>query len=103
MPFSFRVLVVAGLIALALFVVGPQRGSVDDDLDGNPDIPVVVSGPTLADSASTSDAVSSLSGRPGIVPAMTVESKTFAGRTCRYREPSRCASDSSLSAQQLRC
>lgn len=31
------------IIALTLFVVGPQAGSLDDDGDGNPDVPVVVS------------------------------------------------------------
>jgi hypothetical protein len=40
-PFLSPVLV-AGLVALALFVVGPQAGSLDDDGDGNPDVPVVV-------------------------------------------------------------
>ena len=42
-----RLLLFVELIALALFVVGPLAGSVDDDGDGNPDIPVVVSGATL--------------------------------------------------------
>ena len=32
-----------GMAALALFVIGPQAGSLDDDGDGSPDIPVVVS------------------------------------------------------------
>lgn len=31
------------IIVLTLFVVGPQAGSLDDDGDGNPDVPVVVS------------------------------------------------------------
>ena len=42
-----RSLLFVGLVALTLFVVGPQAGSVDDDGDGSPDIPVVVSGPSL--------------------------------------------------------
>jgi len=41
-PFLF-----AELVAVALFVVGPQAGSFDDDGDGIPDIPVVVSGTTF--------------------------------------------------------
>lgn len=36
-----------GLAALTLFVVGPLAGSVDDDEDGSPDIPVVVSDSVL--------------------------------------------------------
>jgi hypothetical protein len=43
-----RTIVLVGAMALALFVIGPQGGSVDDDGDGNPDIPVVVSGCALA-------------------------------------------------------
>ena len=34
-----------GVAAIALFVVGPQGGSVDDDADGSPDIPIVVTNP----------------------------------------------------------
>ncbi len=44
-----RSLLFVGLVALTLFVVGPQAGSVDDDGDGNPDIPVVVSSPSFVD------------------------------------------------------
>jgi hypothetical protein len=33
------------MAALTLFVLGPQAGSFDDDGDGSPDIPVVVSDP----------------------------------------------------------
>lgn len=35
------------MAALTLFVLGPQAGSFDDDGDGSPDIPVVVSDPLL--------------------------------------------------------
>lgn len=38
-----RAILLIGLAALTLFVVGPLAGSVDDDGDGSPDIPVVVS------------------------------------------------------------
>lgn len=47
-PLLARAIVLVGVVALALFVIGPQAGSVDDDGDGNPDIPVVVSGCALA-------------------------------------------------------
>lgn len=43
------VLLIAGLLALTLFVLGPLAGSLDDDGDGIPDIPVVVYGPSLLD------------------------------------------------------
>ena len=46
-PFLIRSLLLAWLAALALFVVGPLAGSIDDDGDGNPDVPVVVSALTL--------------------------------------------------------
>jgi hypothetical protein len=46
-PLLLRSLLFVGLMALTLFVVGPQAGSVDDDGDGNPDIPVVVSSPSV--------------------------------------------------------
>ena len=46
-PLTARAILLAGAVALALFVIGPQAGSVDDDGDGNPDIPVVVSCCTL--------------------------------------------------------
>lgn len=36
-------LLLVQLIAITVFVVGPQAGSLDDDGDGNPDVPVVVS------------------------------------------------------------
>ncbi len=36
-------LLLVALGAIALFVAGPLMGSVDDDNDGSPDIPVVVS------------------------------------------------------------
>jgi len=39
-----RLLLFAELVAVVLFVIGPQAGSFDDDGDGSPDIPVVVSG-----------------------------------------------------------
>jgi hypothetical protein len=42
-PLLAHSILLVGAVALALFVVGPQAGSVDDDGDGNPDIPVVVS------------------------------------------------------------
>ena len=42
-PWLLRSLLLFGLAALALFVIGPLAGSIDDDGDGNPDIPVVVS------------------------------------------------------------
>lgn len=38
-----RTMLFIGLAAVTLFVVGPLAGSVDDDGDGSPDIPVVVS------------------------------------------------------------
>lgn len=44
-----RTLLLGAIVALALFVVGPQAGSFDDDGDGSPDIPVVVSSCSLAD------------------------------------------------------
>lgn len=39
---GFCPLLLVGLGAIALFVAGPQMGSLDDDDDGSPDIPVVV-------------------------------------------------------------
>ena len=42
-------LLLLGVVAVALFVVGPQWGSIDDDNDGNPDIAVLVSAPRRAD------------------------------------------------------
>ena len=42
-----RTLLLGALAALALFVVGPQAGSLDDNGDGSPDIPVVVSSPAI--------------------------------------------------------
>ena len=47
MPFQARSLAFVWLMALALFVIGPQAGSLDDDGDGAPDVPIVVSGPGL--------------------------------------------------------
>lgn len=35
-------LLVVQVLALTLFVVGPQAGSLDDDGDGSPDVPIVV-------------------------------------------------------------
>ena len=40
-----RYLLLIQLFAIALFVAGPQMGSIDDDQDGIPDIEVVVSAP----------------------------------------------------------
>jgi hypothetical protein len=40
-----------GLAAMTLFAVGPLAGSFDNDGDGAPDIPVVVSDPLLPDVA----------------------------------------------------
>ena len=37
-----RLFLSIGIIALLSFVVGPQSGSIDDDSDGYPDIPIVV-------------------------------------------------------------
>jgi len=34
-------------VAITLFVAGPQAGSIDDDGDGNPDVPIVVLAPGL--------------------------------------------------------
>ena len=31
-----------GLVAIAMFALGPQAGSLDDDGDGSPDVPIVV-------------------------------------------------------------
>jgi len=42
-----RAILLIGLTALTLFVVGPLAGSIDDDEDGSPDIPVVVSDPVV--------------------------------------------------------
>lgn len=38
-----RTILLIGVAALTLFVVGPLAGSIDDDGDGSPDLPVVVS------------------------------------------------------------
>ena len=46
-PLLARSILLVGTVALALFVVGPQAGSLDDDGDGSPDIPVVVSEPVI--------------------------------------------------------
>ena len=46
-PSLASAILLIGLAALLLFVVGPLAGSVDDDGDGSPDIPVVVSDPIL--------------------------------------------------------
>jgi hypothetical protein len=45
-------LLIVGLVALALFVVGPLAGSIDDDGDGSPDIPVVVIEPGTVNASS---------------------------------------------------
>ena len=37
-----RLVLSIGIIALLSFVVGPQSGSIDDNGDGYPDIPIVV-------------------------------------------------------------
>jgi hypothetical protein len=42
-----RAVLLMGLATLTLFVVGPLAGSIDDDGDGSPDIPVVVSDPVV--------------------------------------------------------
>lgn len=42
-PSRARAILLIGLAALTLFVVGPLAGSLDDDGDGCPDTPVVVS------------------------------------------------------------
>jgi hypothetical protein len=42
-----RAILLIGLATLTLFVVGPLAGSIDDDGDGSPDIPVVVSDPVV--------------------------------------------------------
>jgi hypothetical protein len=42
-----RVILLIGVATLTLFAIGPLAGSVDDDGDGSPDIPIVVSGPVL--------------------------------------------------------
>jgi hypothetical protein len=55
MPVSLptRSILLVGMVALLFFVVGPQGGSLDDDGDGNPDIPVVVSDSVLVDAEAT--------------------------------------------------
>ena len=58
LPLPRRWALLVGLVALALFVVGPQAGSFDDDGDGSPDIPVVVSGVTLVGDVSRTTSVS---------------------------------------------
>ena len=47
-----RLVVVLGLLAITLFVAGPQLGSLDADQDGFPEVPVVVgcASPILAGS-----------------------------------------------------
>jgi len=56
LPLLPRSLLLVGIVALTLFVVGPQAGSLDDDGDGSPDIPIVVSDATLAaDASQTAD------------------------------------------------
>lgn len=57
----FRRLLI-GLATLTLFVVGPLAGSVDDDGDGSPDIPVVVSVPVLFTDRSADSGVDQRSG-----------------------------------------
>jgi hypothetical protein len=42
-PLLVRAMLLIGIATLTLFAVGPLAGSVDDDGDGSPDIPVVVS------------------------------------------------------------
>lgn len=44
-----RLVLLSVLMAITLFVVGPQMGSIDDDQDGSPDIAVVVSSPKASD------------------------------------------------------
>lgn len=57
-----RPILLIGLAALTVFVVGPLAGSVDDDGDGSPDIPVVVSGALLFADLSAHSAVDQRSG-----------------------------------------
>jgi hypothetical protein len=49
-----------GIIALVSFVVGPQSGSIDDDRDGNPDIPIVVMSARAAKDLSSAAAIGHL-------------------------------------------
>ena len=44
-----RLVFLSVLLAVTLFVAGPQMGSVDDDQDGVPDVAVVVSAPKASD------------------------------------------------------
>jgi len=53
-PLLARAILLIGVVALTIFAIGPLAGSVDDDGDGSPDIPVVVSGFVLV--ADLSDA-----------------------------------------------
>ena len=45
-----------------MFVVGPLAGSIDDDGDGSPDIPVVVSDPVVFTALSADSSVDQRSG-----------------------------------------
>jgi hypothetical protein len=42
----------AEIAAVALFVLGPQAGSLDDDEDGTPDVPMVVADSALSEDVS---------------------------------------------------
>src|SRR5215471_17451442 len=43
---SRSLILVLGIVAVSLFCLGPQMGSLDTDGDGVPDIPVVISSST---------------------------------------------------------
>jgi hypothetical protein len=58
-----RAVLLMGLATLTLFVVGPLAGSIDDDGDGSPDIPVVVSDPVLFTEHSADRGVDQSSGK----------------------------------------
>ena len=44
----FQGILLLTFAALVLFVVGPQLGSIDADVDGYPDAPIVVASPNVA-------------------------------------------------------
>lgn len=92
MPLLVRSLAFVWLMALALFVMGPQAGSLDDDGDGAPDVPIVVSRPSLPGDISAISSSIGQSGRGGAVgtlgfvaPSTDRERSHPQGVIARYR------------------
>jgi hypothetical protein len=65
-------------MALALFVIGPQSGSLDYDGDGSPDIPIVVSVsiPSLGDVLSTKRLLERSTPAAGVIVDVVADLRT---------------------------